>query len=136
MVIVMSYICAFLTSILFIFDLNCTNNHLASVKLTQILKLSVLFSYQGSSLLKELEDKLSYSQFNVPHTRKSLVKGERFIRYVWRTWVKLTRQTLRYKIFDRMNCFWLNSDNCQKNLGFDSQSLKLSHRHWLFLKFK
>ena len=26
---------------------------------------------------------------NAPHTRKSLVKGERFMRYVWRAWVCL-----------------------------------------------
>ena len=27
---------------------------------------------------------------NVPQARKSLVKGERFIRYVWRTWIHST----------------------------------------------
>ena len=33
--------------------------------------------------LEERTEKLYNYQFGVPHTRKSLVKGERFIRSVW-----------------------------------------------------
>ena len=56
-----------------------------------IKQFPFLFSWiyicERSSSLEELEEKLMNSQFYVPRTRKSLVKGERFIRYVWKTWV-------------------------------------------------
>ena len=50
-------------------------------ELLYILILTYL-TFLGSSSLEELEEKLINSQFYVPRTRKSLVKGERFIRYV------------------------------------------------------
>ena len=50
----------------------------------QFLYVLSIFCCLGSFSLEELEDKLIVTQYIISHTRKSLVKGERFIRFVWK----------------------------------------------------
>ena len=41
----------------------------------------------------------------VSHTRKSLVKGERFMRFEWKTWVKVLSMFLKVPIFDQITTY-------------------------------
>ena len=58
---------------------------------------------------------------NAPHTRKSLVKGERFIRYVWRAWVWSNTIIQKHPIFITSSfwlipllfCLWSNVSSCK-----------------------
>ena len=57
---------------------------------------------------------------NAPHTRKSLVKGERFIRYVWKAWVS---GDWYISFLRQRNCF----TKAEWNL-FDVKNTRIDHK--------
>ena len=59
-----------------------TNNSLHNKNLILFRTVRIIFCSLGSFSLEKLENKLIDSQYIVSRTRKSLVKGERFIRFV------------------------------------------------------
>ena len=58
------------------------------------------------SYLKVTLREIGKVSIGVPQTRKSLVKGERFIRFVWRTWVWLEIFGYIFKFAKFSRCLW------------------------------
>ena len=89
------------------------NNHFCSI----IIHYSLLSYHKSQGGLSEKLRKLNCA----PHTRKSLVKGERFMRcFVWRAWVTLrhVKFKLVWLMYQNQGAcslkIWINALRCQQ----------------------